>query len=156
MDRASAKIARVIAEIEEEISNLRILAEEFQNLKEDNRFYLRIASSIFHDFYSGVEKIFKKIAEDLNGGLPNSDNWHKELLHEMSMEITELRPVVIQKDTEEKLLEFLKFRHLSRNNYGFSLKKEKMTHLFEAFPITLEQFSLELSSFIRWLKTLMK
>jgi len=156
MDRASAKIARVIAEIEEEISNLRILAEEFQNLKEDNRFYLRIASSIFHDFYSGVEKIFKKIAEDLNGGLPNSDNWHKELLHEMSMEITELRPVVIQKDTEEKLLEFLKFRHLSRNNYGFSLKKEKMTHLFEAFPITLEQFSLELNSFIRWLKTLMK
>lgn len=43
----------------------------------------RVAGSILHDFYSGVEKIFERIAISVDKELPKGENWHIELLLQM-------------------------------------------------------------------------
>ena len=44
---------------------------------------LRARGSILHDFSSGVERIFVRIAGELNGGVPQAERWHQELLGDM-------------------------------------------------------------------------
>lgn len=45
---------------------------------------MRAAGSILHDFYCGVEKIFERIAVVVDKNLPKGDNWHVDLLAQMS------------------------------------------------------------------------
>ena len=83
IDRFQQKVQRVVSEIEEELTNIeRLLSELNEHQKEEprNTFYLRAIGSIFHDFYCGVERIFERIAEELNGGIPEGENWHIQLL----------------------------------------------------------------------------
>ena len=65
-------------EIEIEIENIERLVKEMDEIT--NRFTdmpnfieTRAAGSILHDFYCGVEKIFERIAIQINGGLPKSE-----------------------------------------------------------------------------------
>ena len=36
--------------------------------------------AVLQSFYSGVENIFKRVALELDGGLPNGGSWHSDLL----------------------------------------------------------------------------
>jgi len=69
-------IRRLQSEINEEISFLDELCKELEVLRPRLRkgkvsvLDLRAAGSILHDFYNGVENIFRRIAQELNGGLP--------------------------------------------------------------------------------------
>ena len=113
-DKFHQKIHRVISEIEEELGNIeRLLSELNEHQKEEprNSFYLRAVGSIFHDFYCGVERIFERIAEELNGGIPEGENWHIQLLKDMSLQIEEVRPSVISKELVAELKGYLEFRH---------------------------------------------
>ena len=146
-----ARIARVLAELNEELSLISGLLAEMEGLKPTESAYTRALASILHDFYSGAEKIFRKIAEDLNGGLPAGEDWHRQLLHAMALTIPELRPAVISVETEAALLEFLRFRHIFRNVYGFALKPEKLAELRGRLPVTHAMFIQELRIFTAWL-----
>ena len=48
---------------------------------------LRGIGDIVHDFYTGIERIFEKIAPELNGGVPAGSAWHRELLESMALDI---------------------------------------------------------------------
>jgi hypothetical protein len=39
-------------------------------------------------FYNGFENIFKRIAVELDGGLPDNEFWHRELLDSMAGRVT--------------------------------------------------------------------
>ena len=88
------------------------------------------------DFYMGVEKIFKLIIEELNGGAPRGEGWHKRLLHTMSLEIKGSRPAVISNELYADLLKFLGFRHVVRQAYGFQLDEKKLDDLEKIFQKT--------------------
>lgn len=62
-----------------------------------------------HGFYSGLERIFEKIAASVDGSIPEGANWHRELLHQLSMEIDGIRPAVISSDLKEKLEDTVAF-----------------------------------------------
>lgn len=149
-----ARIARILAEIQEEWKALQSLRIECDGLNSSESAFPRALASILHDFYSGVEKIFCKIAEDLNGGLPNSENWRRDLLHEMALEIPDLRPQVIAAATEEALLDYLRFRHVFRNKYGFLLNANRLKDLRKLYPVAHDAFGKDLAAFLNWLKEL--
>ncbi|MBI2265735.1 MAG: hypothetical protein HYU64_11260, partial [Armatimonadetes bacterium] len=93
-------------------------------IPEPSSLEVRAAGSILHDFYSGIEKIFRRISSNLDGDMPSGEDWHLELLERMSLAVEGLRPSVISEGAKSKLSEFLRFRHLFRNIYGFELKWE--------------------------------
>ena len=156
-DKFHQKIHRVISEIEEELGNIeRLLSELNEHQKDEprNSFYLRAVGSIFHDFYCGVERIFERIAEELNGGIPEGDNWHTQLLKDMTLQIEEVRPAVISKELLAELKGYLEFRHRFRNIYGFELEWDKMKGLKETMPGVAERFKREIQDFIEFMKKL--
>ncbi len=156
-DKFHQKIHRVISEIEEELGNIeRLLSELNEHQKEEprNSFYLRAVGSIFHDFYCGIERIFERIAEELNGGIPEGENWHIQLLKDMTLQIEEVRPAVISKELLAELKGYLEFRHRFRNIYGFELEWDKMKGLKETMPGIAERFKKEIKEFIAFMKTL--
>lgn len=56
---------RLVTEIEVELAGLRRLAEEFAGAPTGgDTFALRARASILHDFYTGAERIFVRIAVD--------------------------------------------------------------------------------------------
>ena len=71
----------VISFIEEELRGITQLREEIAECKDNSRVYRRAKASILHDFYNACERIFEAIAREVNGGLPDSQQWHKKLLH---------------------------------------------------------------------------
>jgi len=119
--RLKAEIGRETKELDKLESELKAFLENVEG-KEPSSLELRALGSILHDFYTGVERIFERIARELNGGVPEGIDWHRQLLRDMTLEIEGVRPPVIDEEMEKKLDEYLRFRHLFRNIYGFSLE----------------------------------
>ena len=65
----------------------------------------------------------------MDGGLPKGDDWHIQLLRRMTVAVGDRRPPVLSKESGETLAEYLSFRHLFRNIYGFELKWERCREL---------------------------
>lgn len=86
---------------------------------------LRAEASYIHDFYNSAENLFKMIAEEMNGGIPRGESWHKLLLLEMKSGINGSRGPIISENLYNMLNECLKFRHLFRNSYGVFLDSIK-------------------------------
>lgn len=82
-----------------------------------------------HDFYTEIERIFEKVAPELNGGVPAGPAWHRDLLDSMSLDLPGVRPPVLSGATAAALAEYLRFRHLYRNLYGFELDWARLAPL---------------------------
>lgn len=134
--------------IEKELSNIEILKEEIKPYIFDTKMK-RLKGSILHDFYNTCERIFKWIAKDINGDFNPSEQWHKELLFRMTIKITDVRPAVISEELAADLNDFLQFRHLFRNIYGFELKSDLLDRLVNKFDQTALRFIEEIRKFLK-------
>jgi len=144
-------------EIEEELRDLeRLRGEMSEVLKHSTPGFLetRAAGSILHDFYSGIEKIFRRIAVKIDRDVPSDEDWHTELLIRMSMSIDNIRPPVINVELKEQLGEYLRFRHLFRNIYGFELKWERCKALGVMMIEILETFTKEIRKFFEFIESI--
>ena len=145
------KFTRIAVEIREELTKLDVLYAEWRGVDSDAgmpSLFLRGKASIFHDFYCGAERIFKKIAAELNGGVPAGESWHQELLNDMKLDLPRLRPAVISTETHKLLLDFLSFRHKFRNIYGFELELDKVADIERKFPKVHTEFKADLEKFL--------
>ena len=112
MTREETLLRRLAAEVTAELASLEQLAQELAGApSRADAYSLRARGSILHDFSSGVERIFVRIAGELNGGVPQAERWHQELLGDMVLEIPKVRPAVIDADLATALGEYLRFRH---------------------------------------------
>ena len=121
-------------DIEIELENLQRLTTEMLELisrlsEKPNFIETRAAGSILHDFYCGVEKIFERIALSIDHKMPEGEDWHKQLLKQMTIPKEGIRKEVIKEDLFIELKEYLSFRHLFRHIYGFNLKWEQFSQL---------------------------
>ncbi|MCA9950527.1 MAG: hypothetical protein KDE48_12835, partial [Anaerolineales bacterium] len=125
--------------LETEWVNVRAVAEKAQAAYADGGTYKVDASSLsLHSFYSGVERIFEWIARQIDGGLPEGSSWHRELLQQMTLDIPNVRPSVIQPSTAKLLDEFLGFRHVVRSLYSWELEPAKVERLLSMLPETVQ------------------
>jgi hypothetical protein len=77
-------------------------------------------------FYTGAERIFAAIAKDVDGTKPEGDQWHQNLLTQMSESFGNIRPAVIRSQTFDDLEEFLRFRHVVRNAYSHQMDTDSV------------------------------
>ncbi len=144
-------------EIEKELKDIERLNQEMSevlNHLEPSFLETRAAGSILHDFYSGIEKIFRRIASRIDRDMPSGDDWHTELLIRMSLPIDGIRPNVISEGVKEQLAEYLRFRHLFRNIYGFELKWERCRRLGTMLGEVLKIFKIEIKDFLKFTDSL--
>ena len=145
-------VRRLAAEIESELAGLDELERELANApRQDDSYSLRARGSILHDFYCGVERVFVRIASELNGGVPRAEQWHRELVRNMTLEIPEVRPAVLDPALAEALGAYLRFRHLFRNVYGSVIEAERLHPLEERLPATLAAFRERIRAFLSWM-----
>lgn len=143
---------RLAGEVQTELQSIDRLGAELAAAPDgDDTFALRARGSILHDFYTGAERIFIRLAEEINGGVPRGDQWHRQLLRDMAMTIPAVRPAIISSELERELAEFLRFRHLFRNVYGFVLRADRLGALQEKAPTVLLRFVAEIRAFLTWL-----
>ena len=146
------KFDSLLIDLDLEKQNLERLVSELtqllQTLKGKATFTeVRAAGSILHDFYTGLEKIFERIALIVDGGMPEGEDWHIQLLRRMAVPVPERRPAVMSKELTETLAEYLRFRHLFRNIYGFELEWERLQKLVEKLPSVYKDLESDLKKF---------
>ncbi len=114
-------------------------------------YYLDGVALNLHGFYSGLERIFEVTALNVDGRKPEGENWHQELLRQMSTEILEMRPAVISETCSGALNEYRGFRHVVRNIYTYNFDSVKMRKLVEGAPGLFNQVRAELLAFADFL-----
>ena len=152
MMKAETELKSLIAEIQEELAHLEALKEELHAIAEERSLPMRRAQgSILHDFYNGCERIFRNIAEGINGGVDPGEAWHRNLIYRMTLDLKDVRPRVISDELAGDLDEYLAFRHVFRNIYGFELREDRLHHLITQLDRTLTRFKAEISTFLHFL-----
>jgi hypothetical protein len=102
---------------------------------------------MLHSFYTGIENILKRIAVALDGGLPKGENWHRDLLASMAKPGAH-RPAALSPAARLALRQYLGFRHVFRQGYGFDLQWEKMSGLVGQCEATWRLVQAELAAFL--------
>lgn len=110
-------------------------------------YYVDAAALNLHGYYAGVERIFEMIARRIDQSLPSGTHWHHELLKQMTVEITGVRPAVLSIELQDKLGRYLGFRHVIRNIYTFELDAHSITSLVTDLPETATQLERALTDF---------
>lgn len=148
------------ADIDLELGRLRRLADDIaavqREIELDPRharlFHENLALKL-HTFYTGCERIFQTLAAELNGAPPTGFDWHRRLLERMGA-TWQGRPALLSPASVEGLREYLAFRHVVRNIYGFELDTERIAGLVERFPAMWRQAEADLLHFTAWLRDL--
>lgn len=145
--------ARLVEEIDLQITNLERLNGEMNELlakitEEPSFIEIRACASILQDFYSGIEKIFERIAVVIDKNLPEGETWHIELLSQMAKPFAGIRPPVISENLFKKLKEYLKLRHLFRHIYGFELRWKRLKPWALSMNDVLDEIKENIKKFI--------
>ena len=155
------RIPDLIAEIEDELTSLAAVSDAavatYETMPDEDEQQAIFKESLalkLHNYYTGCERMFCRIAEDVNGGVPDRHDWHIRLLHSMALEIRNVRQKVITRETEKILAEFLAFRHVVRNIYGFEIDLVRLHRLIEKLPGINERICREMQDFVTFLESL--
>lgn len=80
-DMGGRKFLLLKADIDRELAQVERLLQELRSDLRDvdgvpSRLEVRGVASVLQDFYSGVERVFERIAVELDGELPRGGDWH--------------------------------------------------------------------------------
>jgi len=120
--------------------------------KKDEILYLDSLALNLHSFYNGIERIFERVAENIDEFKPGNINWHQEILNQMTLEVPNIRPALISQDLKEKLDEYSAFRHIVRNIYSHNFRVDKMKNLIESIDKIYSEIESSLQDFCKFLK----
>ena len=134
------KIARTIGRVERALEKIDILPIDAREFIE------RALAADIAEVYTGFEKIFERIAHEIDKQLPKGERWHTDLLTQMAERRPE-RPPAISEGTRRRLRQLLRFRHKVNNIYGDELVYEEVEkHAKQVGPL-FESVTEELDAF---------
>lgn len=143
----SSRIRQEMHDLEQVVERVERAVQAVQRTSEDADLYLGSAALNLHDFYAGLERVFRLIAAQVEQSIPRDAEWHRELLRQMGTDVTGVRPAVLSGETISALDEYLRFRHVVRNVYAVSLELERIERLAERVRPLFEQVRDELLTF---------
>jgi hypothetical protein len=146
-------IERIHQELDEIPRALARMNEGWERAHRSNDdYYLDGVALNLHGFYMGIERILTRIAETIDGNLPNGENWHLLLLQQMMDEVPDIRPAVLSTETGIKLDEYRRFRHVVRNVYTHNFDPVKLGKLVSSASELFTQTKAELLAFATFLE----
>lgn len=148
------RIRETVGELEQTIKRVEratLLAKQYQ---EDVDLYIDAIALNLHDFYTGLERLFRLIGSTVDRSTPASESWHRDLLDQMCLDLPPIRPRVLSEQTCAALADFLRFRHVVRNVYAFQLDGDRVNQLAQKARAVHDQVSTELRVFADYLDQL--
>jgi predicted nucleotidyltransferase len=147
-DELIQRIADERTKIDRTIGSIMELLQEIEVATPHHRkFFEELTAKKLAEVYSGIERIFERIANEIDKHLPKGERWHTDLLTQMAERRPE-RPPVISEGTQQRLRQFLRFRHKVNNIYGDELIYEEaekhakqVSKLFESVTEELDAFN---------------
>ena len=144
-------------EIEHELGRMGDLVAEAEPLTDpaftpSSSIEVRGSGGILHDFYTGAERSFERIARIVDEHVPSDEHWHQTLLAQMAAPYPDRRPQVISAAVRDDLDRYLGFRHLFRNIYGPDLEWSRMVGLLHTLGDAHRALSAELGAFCAYLR----
>lgn len=85
-----------------------------------------------HHLYTAIEDLFSRVATDVDGAIPSGPEWHRQLLEQMDLEVSGVRPRLLDDDTLADLDLLRRFRHRIRHAYTDPLDRVEMEPVTEA------------------------
>jgi len=140
------KLLFEISQIDKLLNDSKPLLDLYK-LKTPDFIEMSAGALVLHSFYSGIENILVLIFKHYDEQLPNSNKWHMELLDKAFVSDKD-RKQVFSNVSQERLEEYLKFRHFVRHSYGFQLEWERMEDLIKGIEIFWETIKKDINSFI--------
>jgi hypothetical protein len=108
---------------------------------------LAALSLVLISFYTGLERIFERVARRIDHSLPQGERWHTDLLLQVARP-TDARSALISEETRLLLREYLAFRHHSRHAYAHHLAWSRMKDLVLQVSDTWDRVRSEIRRFI--------
>lgn len=112
----------------------------------------RALGSYLHDFYTALESVFRVVADYTGEGLPRGNEWHRRLLDQMARQIEDVRPALLSDRSHKQLGDYLGFRHVFRNAYGYQLDPERLCELIKRLPDMVQALQEDFSGFEAFLR----
>lgn len=109
--------------------------------------HLAALAAVLHSFYSGVERIFLTIANSIDGMTPTGQQWHRDLLAQMTI-ATRHRQSVLSTGAAAHLRDYLAFRHFFRHTYSFYLDWDEMAELVRMLPAVWAETKGDIEHFL--------
>ena len=106
-----------------------------------------------HGLYTAFENVFRNIAAVFENQLDSAE-WHRQLLQRMRLDLTPLRPAVIDAEMYEKLRELLGFRHFFRTAYGVDLDPVKLREVLHSALELKPLYREQIERFLGFLRAL--
>ena len=148
----ASRIRKELDEIERVVERANRAMDAARRNPQDADLYLDSAALNLHDAYSGFERLFKQIAAIVDRNVPSGTIWHRDLLNQMELEISQVRPPVLSHTSIEFLEEYLRFRHVVRNIYAFSFDADRVEKLVQGLTSHFGQVREELLAFAGFLE----
>ena len=150
--RLTQRINDELVKIESTVSGIAKALEDIEVIPANYRQYIEESiGKKLADVYNGIEKIFERIAREVDMHVPRGSQWHKDLLTQMTEQRAE-RPPVISEKTFPRLEELLRFRHAFNNIYGEDLVYEEIEPHAKSIDALFESVSQDFNTFTDSLK----
>ena len=148
----AGRIREELLELKRVVDRAEMLMAKAQRTGDDG--YLDGVALNLHGFYAGIERIFVSIAREVDGSVPSGSDWHRDLLTQMSAEVSSVRPAVISRDTRYCLDDYRGFRHVVRHVYTFNLVPSRLEELVTGLQTCYTAVRSDLESFADYLDSL--
>ncbi len=103
-----------------------------------------------HALYTAVENIFRNIAKAFENTIDDPAGWHTQLLRCMRLDLSPVRPAVIDGSTYEALDELRGFRHVFRSVYRLRLDPRRLSIVLEAAWEMREPLAKKIDDFLEF------
>lgn len=107
-----------------------------------------------HNLYTAFENVFQHIAATFENHLEDQSRWHVQLLQRMALDLTPIRPAVIDSTMLANLDVLRRFRHLFRSAYGVRLNSRHLQLVLDAALELKPLYPIAFARFLTFLATL--
>lgn len=130
--------------IDDELVSLQRIVDETQTLLQEigenpRPLEMNGLAAYLHQYYTGIESIFRRIALQIDGFLPTGERSHLDLLEQMAQDLPKIRTALIESQQYIILKDYLNFRHFFRHAYGYQLRWQELRLKLVMMPETLEK-----------------
>lgn len=104
-----------------ELLRQRVSCEGWPEDSQDSWIILTAMAASIERCYSGSERILKNLIQELDGSIPSSHDWHRQLIDRASTVGPHGRPPLLNEELSKTFHDLRSFRHRERNAYMHNL-----------------------------------